>query len=1540
MSSSGQPRSRSRLTRQEKRDRRLAAIISKTVAKAVSEVYENASKSSEMSQADAPKESSKTAFSFKQFKACGPKEFTGEDGPTAMFHWFDSIEVTFRQSGCPDNLRTLNATGVFQSRALDWWTAERNKRGNDATYALSWKKLKEIMIEEYCPSHERHKLEDEFWGIKQDKGDNAGLTARFKQLSIICPDQVKTPDMTIKKYIRALPDCVADFVLASKPATIEETYLLAAEINDKRVKAGFWDKQVKPLHQVTAASTDDTTTQASKSSRRRKKNKSCAAATTAAPLQSVPAQQQQPQRSAPVINAPPAKRAYTGPHPLCATCSYHHPVGVACRFCAHCNVYGHFTASCRYGPRQAQAQVTANQALLPAPQAPQAAQAPANNVRTCFACGDPNHFANRCPNRVVKQEAQQPQQQQQQPQQQAAHARTFNINARQAQADNNVVNGTFLVNGIYASCLFDTGADNCFVSFEFEKLLRRKRSYLSTPFEVEVATGRTIAVNSVLRDCTLELNSHIFPINLIPMQLGSFDVIVGMDFLRENRAEVVCSNKMIRFVLASGDILCVYGETTAKDLKLMSCLQARKYLRKEYRAFLANIVVAETDKKRKVEVKDVPVVREFPQVFPDDLPGLPPSRDIDFRIDLIPGANPVAKAPYRLAPSEMRELSNQLQELLEKGFIRPSTSPWGAPVLFVKKKDGSFRMCIDYRELNKLTIKNRYPLPRIDDLFDQLQGAQCFSKIDLRSGYHQLRIQEEDIPKTAFRTRYGHYEFVVMPFGLTNAPAVFMDLMNRVCKPFLDRFVIVFIDDVLIYSKSRAEHAQHLRLVLELLQGNQLYAKFSKCEFWLEEVQFLGHIVNSRGIHVDPAKIEAVKGWVTPKNPSEVRSFLGLAGYYRRFIEGFSKIAVPLTSLTHKDKPFVWGTAQETAFQTLKHMLCHAPVLTLPDGSDDFVVYCDASNLGLGCVLMQRDKVIAYASRQLKIHEKNYTTHDLELGAVVFALKIWRHYLYGTRCTIFTDHKSLQHIFNQRELNMRQRRWVELLNDYDCEIRYHPGKANVVADALSRKNYVIGVRNIQAQYNLEALIREAQHACFNERTLKKERIYHDGTQLVSKANGIFYYLDRIWVPRRTDLRKIIMNEAHKSRYSIHPGADKMYQDLRYKYWWPGMKRDIALYVGSCLTCARVKAEHQRPSGLLEQPPIPVWKWESIAMDFITKLPTTPSGHDSIWVIVDRLTKSAHFLPIREDYKVAKLAQIYTDEIIKNHGTPRDIISDRDARFTSRLWETFQAALGTTLNLSTAFHPQTDGQTERTIRTIEDMLRACVIDFGGSWSKHLPLVEFSYNNSYHSSIEMAPFEALYGRRCRSPIVWHEVGHSQLTGPEILQETTDKIHQIRENLVKARDRQKMYADKRRRPREFAVGDYVLLKVSPWKGVVRFGKRGKLAPRFVGPFKILERIGKVAYKLELPEELSNVHPTFHISNLRKCVADHDAIIPLDDLQVNETLHFVEKPVEIMDRQTKQLRRSRIPIVKVRWEGKRGAEFTWELESDMKAKYPQLFR
>ncbi|KAI3786425.1 hypothetical protein L1987_40092 [Smallanthus sonchifolius] len=423
-------------------------------------------------------------------------------------------------------------------------------------------------------------------------------------------------------------------------------------------------------------------------------------------------------------------------------------------------------------------------------------------------------------------------------------------------------------------------------------------------------------------------------------------------------------------------------------------------------------------------------------------------------------------------------------------------------------------MCIDYRELNKVTIKNRYPLPRIDDLFDQLQGSSFYSKIDLRSDYHQLSFLEEDISKTAFRTRYGLYEFMVMPFGLTNAPAVFMDLMNRVCKPYLDQFVIVFIDNILIYSKNKEEHEEHLRLILELLKREQLYAKFSKCEFWIREVQFLGHVVNEKGIHVDPSKIEAIKNWVAPTTPTEVRQFLGLAGYYRRFIEGFSKISQPLTALTQKGKAYNWGDNQVLAFQHPKQKLCSAPILALPEGTDDFVVYCDASIQGLGCVLMQREKVIAYASRQLKTHERNYTTHDLELGAVVFALKIWRHYLYGTKCTIYTDHKSLQHIFEQKELNIRQRRWVELLNDYDCAIRYHPGKANVAANALSRKETKPKrVRALQLTIHpgLPDKIHSAQLEALKEENLPLESTRGMETQLEVKYDGIRYFAERIWV---------------------------------------------------------------------------------------------------------------------------------------------------------------------------------------------------------------------------------------------------------------------------------------------------------------------------------------------------------------------------------------------------------------------------------------------
>ena len=603
-------------------------------------------------------------------------------------------------------------------------------------------------------------------------------------------------------------------------------------------------------------------------------------------------------------------------------------------------------------------------------------------------------------------------------------------------------------------------------------------------------------------------------------------------------------------------------------------MQENKMLRKACQGYL---VYAIESSNREMQLAKVPVVNKFCDVFPEDLPGLPPDREIEFEIELAPGTEPISIAPYRMAPAELKELKVQMEELLSKGFVKTSTSPWGAPVLFVKKKDGSLRLCIDYRQLNKVTIRNQYPLPRIDDLFDQLQGAKVFSKIDLRSGYHQLKVRREDVPKTAFKTRYGHYEFLVMPFGLTNAPAAFMDLMNRIFGPYLDKFVIVFIDDILVYSSSKEEHTEHLRIILQTLREHQLYAKFIKCKFWLDRVAFLGHVVSAEGISVDPQKIEAIVDWKSPTNITEVRSFLGLAGYYRKFVEGFSKIATPLTKLTRKEEKFIWSEACQNSFDELKQRLTTAPVLTLPSGSEGFTVYCDASKQGLGCVLMQHDRVIAYASRQLKKHEVNYPTHDLELTTVVFALRIWRHYLYGVPCRIFTDHKSLQYLFSQKDLNMRQRRWIELIKDYDCTIEYHPGKANVVADALSRKPSS-SLAQLKAEYltmlvelrSMEVSLETEESgtlvAAFHVRPVLVDRVrdlqaqdpylmklrskIEAGQQsnFTLRGDGTLVLGQRLCVPDVIELKKEIMEEAHSSAYAMHPGSTKMYRTLKDHYW--------------------------------------------------------------------------------------------------------------------------------------------------------------------------------------------------------------------------------------------------------------------------------------------------------------------------------------------------------------------------------------------------------
>uniref|UniRef100_A0A2N9HIB0 Reverse transcriptase n=1 Tax=Fagus sylvatica TaxID=28930 RepID=A0A2N9HIB0_FAGSY len=738
--------------------------------------------------------------------------------------------------------------------------------------------------------------------------------------------------------------------------------------------------------------------------------------------------------------------------------------------------------------------------------------------------------------------------------------------------------------------------------------------------------------------------------------------------------------------------------------------------------------------------------QEFEDVFPEEMPNeLPPIRGIEHQIDFVPGAAIPNRPAYRSNPEETKELQRQVEDLMSKGYVRESMSPCAVPVLLVPKKDGTWRMCVDCRAINNITVKYRHPIPRLDDMLDELHGSCIFSKIDLKSGYHQIRMKEGDEWKTAFKTKYGLYEWLVMPFGLTNAPSTFMRLMNHVLRAFIGKFVVVYFDDILVYSKDLNEHIEHLRYVFDVLKCEKLYANFKKCNFCMEKVVFLGYVVTTTGIEVDEEKVKAIKEWPTPKSITEVRSFHGLASFYRRFVKDFSTLAAPLTEVIKKNVGFHWGADQENAFATIKERLCSAPVLALPNFNKTFEIECDASGIGIGAVLMQDRRPIAFFSEKLSGASLKYPTYDKELYALVRALETWQHYLWPREFVIHTDHESLKHLKGQGKLNQRHARWLEYIETFPYVIRYKQGKENIVADALSRRYVLLtsmsakmlGFEYVKDMYADDADFSDVYKAC--DKTAFGKFYKHD---------GYLFKESKLCVPS-CSMRELLVREAHGGGLMGHFGVKKTLDILHEHFFWPKMKKDVNRICGRCITCRKAKSK-VLPHGLYTPLPVPSEPWVDISMDFVLGLPRTKRGRDSIFVVVDRFSKMTHFIPCHKTDDATNIADLFFREIVRLHGVPRSIVSDRDVKFLSYFWKVLWGKLGTKLLFSTTCHPQTDGQTEVVNRTLTQLLRTVVHKNLKTWEDCLPFIEFAYNRAMHTTTSYSPFEIVYGFNPLTPL----------------------------------------------------------------------------------------------------------------------------------------------------------------------------------------------
>lgn len=1094
--------------------------------------------------------------------------------------------------------------------------------------------------------------------------------------------------------------------------------------------------------------------------------------------------------------------------------------------------------------------------------------------------------------------------------------------------------------------LLDTGSTHNFVSQNLAKNMNLNTEICSD-MKVTLADGTTRNCGRKIINMKWTMGGVDFTSNFHAIPLGGYDLVLGVQWLRQVSPVWFDFDKREVQIKWKGKMVQLKQNLTPPKEVRVQLEDDGRWLKKEESYFLVQLtnVDANTEQKSgEIPTEVQGLIQEFEQIF-DTPKGLPPLRAQDHFIPIIEGSKPVNANPYRCPYLQKTEIERLVREMLEHGIIQHSSSPYASPVLLVRKKDNTWRFCVDYRALNAITIKNRFPIPIIEELLDELHGSKYFTKLDLRSGYHQIRVQDKDVHKTAFKTHFGHYEFLVMPFGLTNAPATFQCVMNEVFSKHLRQFVLVFFDDILVYSPDMKSHMEHLRKVFEILKQNHLFVKKSKCAFAQEQVEYLGHIISGQGVAADTQKVEAMRSWPVPQNIKSLRGFLGLTGYYRRFVRGYGMLSKPLTDLLKKGA-FQWNEEADRAFNHLKQIMSETPVLRMPDFTKTFVVETDASKSGIGAVLMQEGRPIAFLSQALSPKNIGLSTYEKELMAVVLAVQKWRGYLMGRHFVIKTDQQSIKYFLNQKISTVAQQKWLSRLLGFDYSIVYNKGKDNVVADPLSRlhgqqtvtgeekQGALAGISLVVPKWK-EDIVKSLENDEEVQQILTTLAIDPSAEPEFTMVDGDLRKRGKLYVGASNGVRREIIQNLHDTGEGGHSGVNATHKRIANLFWWPKMSQDVVKWVQECEICQRFKSEHVKSPGLLQPIPIPNQAWEVITMDFIEGLPRS-ENRDTIMVVIDKFTKYCHLLSFQHPFSATQVAQKLLDVVIKLYGPPKSIITDRDKIFTSRFWAELFNKMGTSSNYSTAYHPQTDGQSERLNQCVEMYLRCLANQKPNQWHKWLSMAEWWYNTSHHSAIQMSPYKALYGKDPPS-MNYHQAQKSSIASiDEFMRNRAELQTLLKRNLVKAQERMKHYADKKRSEREFNEGEEVFLKLQPYKQhSLKDSRVEKLAARFYGPYTITKKVGKVAYKLNLPST-ARIHDTFHVSQLKKKLGTGNFLQTKPPGAEEEKRD--RKPEAILERRLIKKNNRPAALVLVKWTDSLPEDSTWEEYEKLIKKFPDF--